>query len=204
MAQITNGYITLEQVKARLGIQDNEDDMRLIELVNAACRWVDMYCRRRFYVSSVDETRYFTPINAYLCRVDDLVSVTSLAVDSSGDRSFSTVWSSTDYDLIRQSQEVPGLPYIGVQAVPVPRYTFYPRYYNSVKIVGKYGFAADSPALDVVREAVGLQVTRWHKRGDAPFGVAGSGNLGQAVTISDIDPDIKLMLQPPLRKVGAL
>jgi hypothetical protein len=47
-------------------------------------------------------------------------------------------------------------------------------------------------------------VTRWHKRADAPFGVAGSGNLGQAVSISDVDPDVKQMLAPPLRKLGAL
>jgi hypothetical protein len=204
MAQITNGYITLEDIKTRLGIVDNNDDARLIALVNAACRWVDMFCRRRFYVSSQDETRYFTPIDYQYCRIDDLASITSLTIDTSGDRSFAQVWSATDYDLIRQSEEMPGLPYIGLRVTPLRRVTFYPRYYNSVKVIGKFGFAADSPALDIVREAVGLMVTRWHKRADAPFGVAGSGNLGQAVSISDVDPDVKQMLAPPLRKLGAL
>lgn len=204
MAQIVNGYIELDDIKARLGIDDNKDDAKLMQMVTAMSRFVDTFCRRRFYVSSVDETRYFTPTNYTYCRVDDLASVTTLAIDSSGDRTFANTWSSTDYDLIKQTTALDGFPVIAIQTTPNSSKTFYPHYYNSVKVVGKFGFAATSPVLDVVREAVALQVARMMKRGDAPFGVAGSGNLGQAVTISDVDPDIKIMLAPPLRRVGQL
>jgi hypothetical protein len=204
MAYIVNGYISLEDIKVRLGIDDNNDDQKIIGMVAAMSRFVDTYCRRRFYVSSSDETRYFTPINSTYCRIDDLASITSLAIDSGGNRAFATTWSTTDYDLIRQTTELAGFPYIGIQTTPNSQYTFYPYYYRSVKVVGKFGFEATSAQLDVIREATVLQVARMIKRPDAPYGVAGSGNLGQAVTISDVDPDIRMMLAPPLRKVGAL
>lgn len=203
MPQIVNGYIDLEGIKARLGISDSNDDQKLADLVTAMSRFVDSYCRRRFYVSSQDETRCFTPINHQYCRINDLASITSLHTDG-GDRSFATTWAATDYDLIKQTTELDGFPAIGIRIAAGGRHTFSPHYFNSVKVVGKFGFASASPQLGIVREAVALQVARMMKRGDAPFGVAGSGNLGQAVTISDVDPDIKMMLAPPLRKVGQL
>lgn len=201
---IINGYIDMPAIKDRLSIADVVDDAVLEHVVNGVCRWVDVYCRRRFYISANDETRYFTPINADYCRIDDLATVTSVAVDSSGDRTFANVWSATDYDLIAQSTEMPGLPYIGLRVTPNGRYVFYPRYTNGVKVIGKFGFPSDSPALEIVREAVAIQVARIFKRKDAPFGVAGAGAMGQVLAISDIDPDVKVMLAPPLRKLGAL
>lgn len=201
---ITNGYIDLVTIKTRLGIADSIDDATIVHVVNGVCRWVDIHCRRRFYISPADETRYFTPINAEYCRIDDLATVTSVAVDSSGDRTFANAWNASDYDLVAQSTEMPGLPYIGICVASNGRYTFYPRYSNSVKVSGKFGFAADSPALEIVREAVAIQVARIFKRKDAPFGVAGAGPMGQVLAISDIDPDVKAMLAPPLRKLGAL
>lgn len=200
---ITHGYIDLARIKARLGITDTDDDAALIDVVNSVCRWVDVHCRRRFYVSDNDETRYFTPITPAYCRIDDLASVTSIATDS-GDRSFGTLWSAGDYHLVAQSTEMPGLPVIGLRIADNGRYRFEPRYYNSVRVVGKFGFAANSEALEIVREAVTIQVARIFKRPDAPFGVAGAGPMGQVMTINEIDPDLKAMLAPPLRKLGAL
>lgn len=200
---ITHGYIDLALIKARLGIADSNDDAVLIDVVNGVCRWVDVYCRRRFYVSDNDETRYFTPITDLYCRIDDLVSATSIATDS-GDRTFGTTWVANDYHLIAQSQEMPGLPFIALRAADNGRWRFDPRFFNSVRVIGKFGFAASSEALGIVREAVAIQVERIFKRKDAPFGVAGSGPMGQVVAISDIDPDVKAMLAPPLRKLGGL
>ena len=51
----------------------------------------------------------------------------------------------------------------------------------------------------VVEQATLLQAVRLYKRKDAPFGVAGAGALGQVVSISDLDPDIKMLLFPVRR-----
>jgi len=51
----------------------------------------------------------------------------------------------------------------------------------------------------VVKQAALLQAQRYWKRKDAPFGVAGVSQLGQAVAISAIDPDITFLLDPARR-----
>ena len=146
--QIIHGYIDLARIKARLGIADTNDDAALIDVVNSVCRWVDVHCRRRFYISDIDETRYFTPITSAYCRIDDMATVTSIATDS-GDRTFGTAWSASDHHLVAQSTEMPGLPMIGLRVADNGRYRFEPRYYNSVRVVGKFGFAANSEALEI-------------------------------------------------------
>ena len=51
----------------------------------------------------------------------------------------------------------------------------------------------------VAEQAALLQAARLYKRKDAPFGVAGAGALGQVVAISDLDPDVRMMLFPVRR-----
>ena len=46
---ITNGYATLTEIKAALGINDNVDDTRLELAVETASREIDQFCNRTFY-----------------------------------------------------------------------------------------------------------------------------------------------------------
>lgn len=63
---------------------------------------------------------------------------------------------------------------------------------KGVKLVGKFGWTtAPAPVCD----ACLLQAIRLFKRKDAPFGVVGSADMGQMVTISKLDPDVMLLLQ---------
>jgi hypothetical protein len=50
-----------------------------------------------------------------------------------------------------------------------------------------------------VKQATLLQASRYWKRKDAPFGVAGVGALGQVVSIGAMDPDIQVLLFPVRR-----
>jgi hypothetical protein len=53
----------------------------------------------------------------------------------------------------------------------------------------------------VVAQATLIQAGRYWKRKDAPFGVAGVGQLGQVVAITNLDPDVKQLLNALVRAV---
>jgi hypothetical protein len=57
---------------------------------------------------------------------------------------------------------------------------------------------------DDVSEATALQASRLFRRHEAPFGIAGSPEVGQTAVIARVDPDVRLMLRDYRRMaVGA-
>lgn len=200
---ITNGYATLADLKAALSIDtsDTHDDARMEAVIQGVSRAIDKYCRRRFFTTANDETRYFTPLTPWSCWTDDIISITTLATDDGGNRSYSTTWASTDYEKLPINAALNGEPYTGITATPNGSKRFYPHIPNGVKIIGKFGYAASAP--DVVREACIIQSMRIFKRKDAPFGIAGAAGMGQLMVVPEIDPDVKGFLAPPIRRLHA-
>jgi hypothetical protein len=196
---IVNGYCTLVEVKASVTIDTSDvvDDVALEKCIEGASRNIDRYCRRRFFVNSVDETRYYTPTNPNLVLIDDLVSITTLKTDDAGTRAYSTTWATTDYDLFPVNAALDGWPYQSIQTTPNGSYRFYPRYPKSVQVVGKFGFSA-VPAD--VHQACMIQAARYFKRKDVVFGIAGVGGMGQLRALDQLDPDVQQLLAPPLRR----
>lgn len=190
---IEHGYCTLDELKARLlpYTQDTDDDAILEQVINGVSREIDDLCGRRFYALS--ETRYYTPRSADSLAIDELLSVSTLKTDPDADRVYETTWSASDYDL--EPFNAPLLatpqPYSRISIAPRGRYRF-PLHARSVELAGSFGYAAAAPAP--VREACLLQSARLFKRKDAIFGVIGSAEMGQLLTISKLDPDVKLLL----------
>ena len=186
-------YCSIPEARARLGIvnaMDTGDDGKLVSIIDAVSALIDNYCGRRFYADADDVTRYFTAEYSDHLDADDLVSVTTLAIDN-GSRTWPTTWLAADYDLTPHNAVLDGRPYAAIESTPSGRFSFPVGVAKSVKVVGKWGW----PAIPApIREACLLQVERLFKRGDAIFGVAGSGELGQMVVISSLDPDVKLLL----------
>lgn len=183
-------YATLTDLKKVLGITDTVDDALLTLALNAASAALENHFGRVFS-KSVGETRYFAARDDDLIFVDDLVKIESLACDTDGDGVYETVWATDDYTLLPVNATAEGLPYRSIKAKPLGAYRF-PRWLDAgVKIIGSYGY----PAVPVeVNQATLLQAARLFRRKDAIFGVVGGGELGQAVNIAKIDPDIVLML----------
>lgn len=191
---ITNGYADLATVKARLDITDTDDDTALEDLIEAASRMVDGWTGRRFYTAT--ETHTITaeyPDIVYLST--DLISITSLTTDDTGDRTYGTTWSADDYDL----DPVDGPPYTELAITPNGANTF-PTHRRGVRIAGSWGYGTTP---EPVVEATILQAVRLWKRNDAPFGVTGSQEHGQMQTITSVDPDIRQLLAP-YRRFGAV
>lgn len=189
---ITDGYTTLDEVKAILRITDNVDDALLETCVEAASRQIDTHCERVFTPTTA--TRVFTPSDSYLVSIDDLSTLTSLKTSSAADGTFDITWTATDYQL----EPLNGLtgsiysPYTRIRAIgdylfPVVNDE------ATVQIEGVFGYGTSIP-VDI-KQACNLLAVRQFKRYDSPLGVAGFGDIGM-VRVSRVDPDIEALLGP--------
>lgn len=196
---ITNGYATLQDVKAAARITDSVDDSLLEIAIESSSRAIDGYCERRFYTAGT-EVRYYTASNAYVVEVDDL-SGTAITVETSAglDGIYDETWTAADYQLEPLNRTSAGLsfPTTRLRAVGDYLFPYDPVGEVGVKVTGVFGFGTAVPAA--VKQACILQSLRQYSRYASPLGVAGFGEMG-AVRVGSIDPDIKMMLMP-FRKV---
>jgi hypothetical protein len=196
---ITNGYITLAELKRRmdLSIGSTANDADMEATITAVSRLIDQQTHRRFYTTDSDETRYYTADERnYLMPGDDIISITALYTDNDGNRTYEYTWAATDYDLCPVNAALDGEPYTWLETAPNGDYVF-PSTPRGVKVVGKFGYSATTPAL--VKEACLLQCQRVWKRRDAPFGVTGPNEFGQQTVITRLDPDVVVLLEPITR-----
>ena len=201
---IVNGYTDLTTVKDRLGIPSTNTkyDTRLDTIIQAVSRWVDAHCGRFFY--QANQTRYYTTPNTYpflvdgrlwagpYLWIDDLVSVTQIATDFDGDGVFEDVWATSDYYLQPYNAPLAAIPepYTHIEIAPYGRQAF-PAIPRGAMVQGIWGW----PEIpDAVSEATVLQTIRLFRRGDAPFGVVGSHEFGQAMPTAMVDPDVRFLL----------
>jgi hypothetical protein len=186
---ITNGYASLSEIKARLGIADTVDDSVLEAVVEAASRAIDNWTARQFYATTA--TRYFTAEDGDLLFVDDLLTVTTLKTisqNSAGTRTYGDTWAATDYDL----EPFNSTPKTRIRLNPGGAYAF-PTEAKGVEIAGSWGYSSTAP--DAINEACLLQAARLFKRKDAPFGVAGTPETG-TMQLPRLDPDVRMLLEP--------
>jgi len=198
---VTTNYAEISDLINRLVAEGatptGSDQVAMEQAIEGASRAIETYCGRRFYASS--ETRYYTADFGDELFVDDLISVTTLQTDEDGDRTYEITWETTDYDLQPDNAALTLEPYTLITTTPDGSYSFPAGMRKGVKIVGSFGYATVVPAH--VREACLIQAMRLYKRKDAPFGVAGSGELGELRMISRLDPDVEMMLAPLRRLV---
>jgi hypothetical protein len=198
---ITNGYCTLAELKASLNISDNVDDTALEAAITAASRMIDDYTERFFYVNgSVGSpvTRYYTAVDPYTINIDDITTVSEVASDDNFDRTFGTVWSTTDYMVEPINNPIKGWPYSRVLAIG--SYIFPYQLPQSVRIKGVWGFSAVPSEVNM---AALIQSSRLFGRRQSPFGIAGSPDLGTIRLFSRLDADVEVLLRP-FRKNGGL
>lgn len=197
---IVNGYCTLAEIKARLGITDTASDAILENVVEAVSRAIDHATGDRFYVITA-ATYTFTPDYADwlpLPLAPGLRTVTTLKTDEDGDRAYETTWTTTDYDLEPENAAAFGQPYRAIRVAPNGTRAFPRGLRRSVQIAGDWGWAA---IPDAINEACLLQSARLFRRKDAPFGVVGGGDLGEATVIpggrrTRLDPDAEALVLP--------
>jgi hypothetical protein len=176
-------YATPDELKSRLGITDTSDDFEIMLACQAAARDIEKITGRYFWRGT--DTRTYVPQSIFQQPVDDLVSVTTLKIDRDGDGVFEETWTSgTDYVL----EVAPGRYNISAkgEAWPYTRFTvinsgkYLPfvwpwRHLDAIQITGVFGW----PAIPLaVKQSALIAATDLFKLKDAPFGVAGIGDLG--------------------------
>lgn len=190
---ITNGYCTLNQLKAVLRVSDTVDDVLFESRIEEASRVIDDYCNRRFFADTSVTARIFVAAESAIVMVDDISTTTGLVVktDSAGDGTYATTLGAADFQSEPLNSVSRGVPitrirttasgYLPTRVAPA-----------GVQVSAKWGWPA---VPEPVQSACVILSGRLVKRGDSLLGVAGFGDLG-AITVRSIDPDVQRMLSP--------
>lgn len=197
-------YITAAQLKSALGIADAVDDAEIGFAITAASRAIDHYTGRQFGSEASAVSRYYTPVwdhwRRYIVEIDDLMSENGLLVKSDPDDDLTFPETLTDYRLAPLNNAANGRPWtlliVGPdETAPIPRRE------GSIQVTAEWGWTS-VPGL--VTQAALIQAARFFKRKDAPFGIAGSPELGSELRLlPKLDPDVQLSLSPLIRYWGA-
>jgi hypothetical protein len=145
---ISNGYATLAEFQSYMTSRggapgtDSSDDAVIEDTIEATSRLIDQVTNRRFYTTTNDETRYYTPECDSILFIDDLSAApTSIKTDTTYDRTYATTVGSSDYDLEPFNALLKGVPYTWIEIAPHAS-AYFPEAKKSVQIVGKFGFAS--------------------------------------------------------------
>jgi hypothetical protein len=191
---ITNGYITLSELKSALRIPsaDTVDDTMLEKAATSASRLIDGYANRSFYNGGT-AVRIYAPQDSFVVEIDDLQSLTTLVTSSDG-TGYDTTWDSNDYQLEPLNGLTDGLPTPYTRLRAVGDYTFLEIGGEAtVRVTGVWGYSA---VPDAISQACVIQAERIFKRLDSPLGVAGFGDMGVVRVTSRLDSDVAQLVEP--------
>lgn len=197
---VTHGYCSVQDIRDQLGDAGNKLAQALIErAINATSRAIDDYTGRRFWQDPAPVARRYRPRDPDLVWIDDVSTVAGLVVktDTAGDGTFATTWASTDYQLEPLNADTDGRPWTQLAAVGTRSFptTCGARRRPGLQVTAQFGWPA---VPDGVFQAAVLKAVSLWKRKDAPWGVAGFGDLG-IVRVTRRDTDVLELLQPFIR-----
>ena len=144
---ITNGYATLEEYKNWITMRgsstsaDAGDDAVIELLIEQASRYIDEQTGKRFFADSADATRYYTPDDSHILKIDPLsASPTSVSIDQTGLRSYTALTEDTDYEMLPYNAALEGKPYTEIHIIAMISSYTWPQFAKGVKVIGKFGF----------------------------------------------------------------
>ena len=197
----TNAYIEIEQFKATAELGGTSyPDLDIQAAILAASRAIDAACNRRFWVdANANQARVYTPWQDHPRRliIDDLVTLTSVLVDRTGDGVYEETWTNnTDFVLDPPNAAADNWPYTSILLRSNNNKTM-PFNEHSVQVTGKFGWPA-VPAEIV--DATTMYASRLVKRKrEAPFGIVSTGLDTPGVRIGKQDPDVFALIQPYMK-----
>lgn len=192
-------YVTASELKSYLRITDTDDDAEVALAITAASRAVDRATNRQFGVVGAPEERRYEPRwdrrrELYVVEIDDLMSTTGLAVVDDEGTELAALATVGDggYRLEPVNAPQKGRPW--TQFVTTTSADWW-------DVTAPWGWTA-APAP--IGQATLIQSSRLFKRRDAPFGVAGSPDLGSELRLlAKVDPDVEVVVAPYRRWWGA-
>jgi len=190
---ITNGYVTLDEAQEYIGQPNGAANPQLEDTIEAVSRLIDGHCQRHFWQTSAGTARLFTAVDLWVLDLgpfNDVVSVASVTENGA---------SVTGYRLEPRNVAGPETrPFTRIRRTLGEWRMSSPDQLWEVTVTGVFGWPAVPAA---VKQACRLQVARVFKRADSPLGVAGFGEFG-VVRVTQLDPDVKALLEPYRRHAG--
>jgi len=197
---MAQAYATIPDLKARLDIDDSEDDTYLGGILEAVSRSVDDYTGHRFYVNATDETRVYTvqSSSTFECP-NPIVSLTSLKTDTTNNGTFDRTWAAADYELWPWNAATDSKPYTEIRVAEDSSgngYTFEttPR---GLQLVGVFGYWTSVPP--VIKEATIREARLWYLEGESPTGMQNEELGTSTAGDSPLSAGVKRMLAPFVR-----
>lgn len=188
---ITNGYCTLNQIKAAIGIADGIDDSLLEMAVESASRQIDSYTERYFYNAGT-ATKIFSPVDNYVCATEDFITLTQVETSEDGE-SWDTTWGTEDWQAEPLNGRAGGIQSAYTQIRAVDSYLFPVREGEAtVRLTGTWGWSAVPIAITQATVILGSRI---FKRLDSPLGII-SGELGAMRVGFRLDPDVQHLIEP--------
>lgn len=196
---VVNGYCTSAEVRNQLDDVGSALDADLIATaINAASRWIEGYCNRKFWLDAVATTRIYRPEAARTLWTDDIGTTAGLIIksDTNRDATWATTWDAADYLL--------GPPNAGSlatgdlatahawwQITAIGNRSFLlDQWRSTVQVTARWGWSA---VPEEVHMACIIRAIQLFRRKNAPLGVAGFNEFG-ALRIARTDPDIVALL----------
>lgn len=186
-------YADADDLAAYKGVNDVADEAEMGLACEAASRIIDQVCGRQFGQVDAAEARHYDvewdrELGLYVADIDDLMTTDNLVVNA-GTEALGT----DEYVLLPRNAAATGDPWteIGAETAEEPTVGRGPR---ELIITAEWGWTA---VPDAIKQATLLQAARLLKRKDAPFGVAGSPQLGTDLRLlehADVDAKVITMV----------
>ncbi len=193
-----NEYASLAELRTALNINaatDTADDPFLSMALEAASRAIDNFTGRFFYKGPLAQQRFYESDNDLIV-TDDIMSPPNEVVIAFASTAGSYVESSVNLRLYPANAPANGEPFTHLRPDKAT-YTYPVKEGVLVRITAQYGWPAVPPE---VRQATLIQALRFAQRRHAPFGVAGSPEVGSEVRLlSRLDPDVEALVRPYVR-----
>lgn len=199
-------YVTTSELGDYVRISDAVDDTELGLAITAASRAVDRHTNRQFGLVAAVEERFYTATwdqrrRRMVVDIDDLMTETGLLVDYDADDDETYAHSVDSFNLQHVNAAAQGYPWTRL-TVRTDSTTSPGVIENGVRVTARWGWTA---VPDAVKQATLLQASRIFSRREAPFGVAGSVELGSEMRLlAKVDPDVAVALGPFIRWWGAV
>jgi hypothetical protein len=195
---LVNTYVTMPEIKGRLGIPDQQDDTSIDPAINHACRAIDVWCAQIFYDAGTDSAKQFAATDPYCLEVLPFSALTSIETDTGNDGTFATTWAATDYELDVFGGDYAtvfgDVPYNKIRAIGSYTFPTCNRRRRTVQVTAQWGWAT-TPG-NVKEAAAILSVDLW-KRKDTPFGITtGTMDFGGLRIGRDLMAQVSSLLTP--------
>jgi hypothetical protein len=167
----------------------------LERLIEAASRQADADCGRIFYLQTATLRRHYPDITGTVHLVD-LVTATTIAIDTTGDETTDTTLATTDYVLLpKVDQGLAATRYQTLKASRLGGYRLSCGY--AVDVTGSWGWVgSDGRAPAGIQTAVCIMASRLYMRRRAKLGRAVVLEAGLSEGLSKTDPDYLAEIEP--------